>query len=455
LDQAIASYDKAIALKPGYAKAHKNRGIALQHLMRLDEAIVSYDRAIALEPDNTEAFIARGITLQHLRRLDYALANFDEAIRGKPDNAEAHYHRGNTLSHLRRLEEALISYDNAIALSNDARSYNNRAVALNDLKRSGEALLSCDQAIELNPIDAKAHNNRAVALIELNRNQEALECCERAIALNPDYTDAHNNRGFILKILGRHDDALRSFEKVISLEPSYDFAYGAWAHTNMQMCDWRGYGNLIAHLADKLDRAENAVQPFQILGLSDAPGLQRIAAEIWVRAKCPPNNAIAKIPKRQKRDKLRIGYYSADFRKHPLAFLMAELFERHSRSQFEVIALSFGSDTGDYMRQRLEAAFDRFIDVRGQSDRDIALLSRELGIDIAVDLGGFTTNSRPSIFSMRAAPIQVSYLGYPGTMGAEYIDYLIADQTLIPRAVQRSLLNLMEKMDLRPPSAAA
>jgi predicted O-linked N-acetylglucosamine transferase (SPINDLY family) len=437
LDQAVASYDKAIALKPGYAKAHKNRGIALQHLMRLDEAIVSYDRAIALEPDNAEAFIARGITFRHLKRLDDALASFDQAIRCRPDNAEAHYHRGNTLSGLRRPDEALISYDNAIALTSDAPFYNNRAVALNEMSRSKEALLNCDKAIELNPIDAKAHNNRAVALIELNRNQEALECCERAIALNPNYTDAHNNRGFVLKILGRHDDALGSFEKVISLEPSYDFAYGAWAHTKMQMCDWRGYGNLIAHLAEKLERAENAVQPFQILGLSDAPGLQRTTAEIWVRAKCPPNNAIAKIPKRQKRDKLRIGYYSADFRKHPLAFLMAELFERHCRSQFEVIALSFGSDTGDFMRQRLEAAFDRFIDVRGQSDRDVALLSRELGIDIAVDLGGFTTNSRPNIFSMRAAPIQVSYLGYPGTMGAEYIDYLIADQTLIPEPDQK------------------
>jgi protein O-GlcNAc transferase len=436
-EEAVASYDKAIALKPDYAKAHKNRGIALQHLMRLDEAAASFDRAIALEPDNAEAFIARGITLQHLKRLDDALASFDQAIRYRPDNAEAHYHRGNTLSGLRRPDEALISYNDAIALTSDAPFYNNRAVALNEMKRSKEALLNCDKAIEFNPIDAKAHNNRAVALIELNRNQEALECCERAIALNPDYTDAHNNRGFILKILGRHDDALRSFEKVISLEPSYDFAYGAWAHTKMQMCDWRGYGSLTAHLVDKLEQAENAVQPFQILGLSDAPGLQRTTAEIWVRAKCPPNNAIAKLPKRRKLGKLRIGYYSADFRKHPLAFLMAELFERHCRSQFEVIALSFSSDTGDYMRHRLEAAFDRFIDVRGQSDRDVALLSRELGIDIAVDLGGFTTNSRPNIFSMRAAPIQVSYLGYPGTMGAEYIDYLIADRTLIPESDQK------------------
>jgi protein O-GlcNAc transferase len=436
LDEALASFDDAITLRSNYADAYNNRGNTLKDLKHLDEALASYDKAIALEPDYAKAYKNRGITLQHLNRLDEALASFDKAIALKPDYAEAYYNRGNILSLLRRPDEAFISFDKAVALTNDAETHNNRAVALNDLKRNGEALVSCDKAIALNPGYAKAYNNRGVALFELNRNEEALVSCDKAIALDPDYADAHNNRGFILKILGRRDEALTSFERALSLKPDYEFLYGAWLHTKMQICDWSDLKTQIAHLVEKIERAENAAQPFQILGISNSPRLQRTAAEIWVRKKCPTNNAIGEISKLQRRDKIRIGYYSADFRIHPLAFLTAELFEKHCRSQFEIIAFSFGSNSEDHMRRRLEAAFDRFLDVRNQSDRDVAMLSRDIEIDIAIDLGGFTTNSRTNIFSMRAAPIQVSYLGYPGTMGTEYIDYLIADQTLIPESDQ-------------------
>ena len=178
-------------------------------------------------------------------------------------------------------------------------------------------------------------------------------------------------------------------------------------------------------------------QPFPVLAATNSPELQRKAAEIYTLAKYPLNNTLPKIAKRQRRNKIRIGYFSADFRDHAIAFLVAELFERHNRSLFEVTAFSFGSDTRDDMRRRLEAAFDKFLDVRNRSDRDVALLARNLEIDIAVDLGGFTRDGRTGIFSVRAAPVQVNYLGYPGTMGAEYIDYLIADPTLIPASYQK------------------
>ena len=176
--------------------------------------------------------------------------------------------------------------------------------------------------------------------------------------------------------------------------------------------------------------------PFSVFALPSSLDLQRKASEIWVNAKCPPSGALEKISKLSPHQRIRIGYFSADFHNHPVAFLMAELFERHDRSKFELIAFSFGPDTDDDIRRRLKVAFDKFIDVRNMSDRDVALLARSLEIDIGVDLKGFTEDARTNIFAMRAAPIQVNYLGYPGTMGADYIDYLIADPMLIPASHQ-------------------
>ena len=154
--------------------------------------------------------------------------------------------------------------------------------------------------------------------------------------------------------------------------------------------------------------------------MSGSPALQRKAAEIWVQNKYPLSHALLAIPARPGRDRIRVGYFSADFRNHPVALLTAELFETHDRSRFELTAFSYGPDTRDDVRKRAEAAFENFIDVRNKSDQEVALLARSMGIDIAVDLGGFTEDSRTGLFAMRAAPLQLSYIGYLGTMGAPY-----------------------------------
>ena len=169
-----------------------------------------------------------------------------------------------------------------------------------------------------------------------------------------------------------------------------------------------------------------------MLGISGDPELQKQAARIYTAAKWPKSAALGPLPKRAPGEKLRIGYYSADFHNHATAWLVAELFESHDRSKFELYAFSFGPAGRDDMRKRISAAFDHFLDVRGMSDREIARLSRERGIDIAVDLKGHTQDSRPGIFAEGCAPLQVHYLGYPGTMGADYMDYVIADQIVIP-----------------------
>ena len=172
--------------------------------------------------------------------------------------------------------------------------------------------------------------------------------------------------------------------------------------------------------------------PFPLLSLIESPKLQRQAAQHWIQKKAPVNSSLGPISRELKRGKIRLGYFSADFRIHPVALLMAGVFEHHDRSQFEVFGFSYGPKTDDEIRARLEKGFDQFIEVHDQTDQEVAKLARENGIDIAIDLTGLTRFSRQGIFAHRAAPIQVNYLGYPGTSGAGYFDYCIADSTLIP-----------------------
>lgn len=437
-EAAIQSYDKAIALEPGHADAYNNRGNALGDLKQHEAAIQSFDKAIALKPGYAEAYNNRGIALKELAQYAAALQNYDKAIVLRPDYAEAYNNRGVALKELRQHEAALQSYDQAIALKPDyADAYNNRGIALGDLKQHDAAIQSYDKAITLEPDYAEAYNNRGVALKELQHYAAALQNYDQAIALKPDNADAYYNRGDALYDLKQHEAAIQSYDKAIALNPDCEFLYGMRLHTKMQICDWGDVGDQLAQLAARIERNEKAVFPFAALALSSSLPLQRKAAEIWVQEERPASHALPKIPKRPQHNRIQIGYFSADFRNHPVSFLTAELFETHDRDKFELTAFSFGTNSNDEMRQRVAAAFDRFIDVRNMSDKDVATLARNLEIDIAVDLGGFTKDSRTNIFAMRAAPLQVSYIGYLGTMGAEYIDYLIADNTIIPDEYQK------------------
>jgi predicted O-linked N-acetylglucosamine transferase (SPINDLY family) len=203
------------------------------------------------------------------------------------------------------------------------------------------------------------------------------------------------------------------------------------------MCDWEGIDSSIDDLVKNIERGEKASPPFMVLSLVDCLRIHRKSAEIFVRAASRANGAPPAITRRSRHDRIRLGYFSADYHAHATSRLMAGLFEQHDRARFEIVAFSFGPDQKGAMRDRLAASFDRFIDVRDRSDRDVALLARNLEIDIAVDLKGFTTDSRWNIFAHRAAPLQVNYLGYPGTMGADYMDYIIADSVVIPDGSQK------------------
>ena len=417
--RAVALFDEVLALEPRSFAAHGNRGNALLALREPAAALASYDAAIAIDPRHAPTYNGRGKALLALRQFEAAIASQDEALRLRPDYPAALF---------------------------------DRALALMETMRYEAALESLDASLALEPRHPGAWYVRANALYSLGRHQAALESYDRAIALRPDDARAHHNRGNALFMLERPADAVASYDRSLALDPDLRSTRGARLHARMHIADWRGFAAEVAQLVARIEAGEAASNPFAVLALTGSPQLQQRAAENWVREQCPPNPALSTLaaPARSATsapssacagdgsgEKLRIGYFSAEFHRHATASLTAELFEIHDRSRLELTAFSLGPEAKDESRLRLQAAFDHFHDVRARSDEDIARLARSLKVDIAVDLGGFTRGGRPGIFALRAAPAQVSYLGYLGTMSAEYMDYLLADDTLIPPSQRR------------------
>lgn len=437
-EAALDSSDRAIALDAQCAEGHYNRGLALGALGRWDAALASHERAIAISADLAGAYRARGTVLMALDRPQAALASYDRAIALEPQNADAHCNRGAALVRLGRGDAALKSFDAAIAMDPaHVEAHYNRARLLQDSQHWQPALESYDRALAIKPDYAAGHLNRGIALEGLGRWQDALASYDRAIGINANLAEAEFNRGNLLERFKQPQAALESYESAMSINPALEFLSGQRRHTKMQLCDWEGFESDLTALAAEVERGAAACPPFALMALSGSAALHRRAAEIWVRERHLTGDPLPGIATRGRTEKIRVGYFSADFHNHPVSALTAELFETHDRMRFEVIAFAFGPNKQDAMRKRLQVAFDQFIDVERQSDSDIALLARRMGLDIAVDLGGYTRGSRPGIFVSRAAPIQVSFLGYPGTLGAPFMDYLIADRTLVPSVHRR------------------
>jgi len=433
LDEALAGHDRAIELQPGYAHAWNNRGVVLADLRRPGEALASYDRAISLQPGHLDAWNNRGAALLDLHRPQDALASIEKALAFNSRFAGAWNNRGMVLGALKCWDEALTDYDKALSFNPAfAAAWSNRSGVLKEQRRLDEALASADRAIALDSNYAFAWHNRGSALRELKRLDEAIASYDRAVALKPDLADAYANRGPALWDLKLPGEAAISFGKALALEPDYNFLFGNYLRSKMVICDWDELGENIDKCFAAIGLGKKAITPFALLGLVDDPALHKSAARIYADSECPATSALGPISKRDAREKLRIGYYSSDFHHHATSFLIAEMLEAHDTDRFELHGFFWGPDRQDGMRQRISEAFATFRDVRGMSDRDIARLSRERGIDIAVDLKGYTQDSRPGIFAAGCAPLQLQYLGYPGSMSAEYVDYVIADKMVIP-----------------------
>ena len=362
-------------------------------------------RSSQLKPDHFDSHANRAFSLFALGRHDEGLASCERAIALKPDQASLHVLRGNLLRALGRLEAALTSYDRAIDI--DAES-------------------------------AEAHGNRGTTLLLLNR-VAAISSFDRAIEIQPGYAEAYFNRAHSRYKLREYEAAIADYKKVAALAPDFEFLPGAHLESSLRICDWSDFDALVEQAAAGIQNDARVCDPFVFMGLSHSARLQHKAARIWVSHVCPANDALGTIAPRPRPRKLTVGYFSCDFHEHPVGRLLAELIELHDRSRFEVIAFSFGAQTNDPLQQRLTRAFDRFFDLRDKSNLEIAALARSLNVDIAVDLGGYTRGNRAGIFALRAAPVQMNYLGYLGTMGASYMDYIVADRTVVTPQTESAL----------------
>jgi protein O-GlcNAc transferase len=397
--EAVRLIDAALQLNPNSASAHSNRGSALQALGDLEPALASYDKALALRPNLAEVLFNRGNVLQSLTRLDAALESFDAALTIRPDYADALVNRGGVLQELERLPEALASYDKALAASPD-----------------------CAQAL----------NNQGTTLKGLGRLDEALSSYERAIALQPDYAEAFYNRAIVLREMNRFQDSISDYDRAIALKLGDRYLKGARLHAKMLICDWSSLDEDVSQLTSAIGNGIPASLPFPFLAVPASPAAQRRCAELYVADKFHHVSAPLWRGERYCHDRIRLAYLSADMHDHAVPQLTAGLFESHDRTRFETIAISLAPCRQDRMYARLRTSFDRFFDVAAAKNHEVAALVRELEVDIAVDLNGFTKGARPGIFVKRPAPVQVNYLGYAGTLGSCHWDYIIADRFAIP-----------------------
>lgn len=433
-DDEVRRLREALQARPGDAALHHALGGVLYGLRRPAEALPSYEAALRLRPNYAEAHNDLGLALQTLGRHEAALASYSAALTLRPDFPEGRYNRANLHAALGRFAAAETDYRKALECGlRRPEVYNNLGLALGELGRTEEAIAHLQRALALDPAYADAWYNHAAAVEKLGRQEEALSGYERALARRPDLARAHIARGQLLMQLRRPAEALASFEQAMRLAPDFPWLRGNWLAARLYLCEWAGLEEELRRLASEVEAGRKAATPLTAMALFDSPRLQRRAAELWAPPPAlQPDPAARTLPASAGR-RIRIGYFSADLRIHPVSVLAAGLFEHHDRDRFEVFAFSFGPDGADEMRLRLRPAFEHFLEVREHPDAEIAALSRSLGIDIAVDLQGYTEHQRPGIFAHRAAPLQVSYLGFAGTSGATYIDYLIADHIVVPK----------------------
>jgi predicted O-linked N-acetylglucosamine transferase (SPINDLY family) len=434
---ALESYDLALKIQPNDVETLINKSSTCNDIKNYVLALESLEYAIQIRADIPEAWSNKGIALNNLNLYQESIAAYNEALKLNPNYHEAWSNKSVPLSKLKRFLEASKACDKALSLKPDyAEAYYNKGNALNELKHFDEAIVHYDKALCLQPDYAEAWNNKGVALDAAKHFSEAIAHYDKALSLKPDYAEAWNNKGVALDAAKHFSEAIAHYERALSLQSDLEWIYGDLIHAKMKICSWSDLLEYSENIARKVLANEQITSPFPMLSLIDDSLLHKRSSEIYTRTKYPFNPALGPLLKRPKSQQIRIGYFSADFHNHATGYLMAELFELHDKSQFELIGFSFGPIKNDEMRQRLEKSFDYFIEVGNKSDIETAQLSRSLNIDIAVDLKGFTKDLRAGIFAHRAAPIQVNYLGYPGTMGADYIEYIIADKTLIPLDAQ-------------------
>ena len=340
------------------------------------------------------------------------------------------YNHGQLSSTINMAQELTEKYPNAFIV------WNILGAAQQGLGMVDEASKSFTNVTVINPNYANGFNNLGVVLKEQGKLGEAVKAYNKAVYIKSDFADAYNNLGNALQEQEKFNEAIEAYSKALSCKPDYAYAHSQKLLQQAKICDWSSVKDDLPFLAE-LGISGDVVTPFSLLAIEDAPERHHLRSKNFATKKLSQKSLTSFVSPTNRPERLRIGYFSADFREHPVAYVIAKVIEAHNRDEFEVFGYSLHGNHQDELRQRLENAFDRFVDVKGLSDREVALQARRDNIDIAIDLTGYTTNSRTGIFAYRAAPIQINYLGYPGTMGADFMDYIVADRHIIPPENQK------------------
>ena len=375
------------------------RAIDLQNQGKNDEASRLFMEVLAIEPDNAAALYSQGLILLNSGQLAEALQLSTHGIKVAPHFAPINFLHGAILQTLGNMHGALQSYDNALAIE---------------------------------PNDISVLLNSGVLLRDMHRHKDAVERFNRILMINPNHAPALANCGIILTEFKESEKAIKMFDRLLMIEPDYNYGLGLLCYERLHICDWTNLDELRRNICNGIRAGHRSCKSLAIMSITDSASDHFLAAKLFAQQHCPRNSKSFWKGERYRHDKIRLAYVSPDLREHPVGHLMAGVFERHDKSRFETIAISLGVDDQSRLRARMLKAFDKFIDVREMGSEQVAQMMRDMEIDIAVDLGGYTSDTRTAVFSYRPAPVQVNYLGYPGTMGTDYIDYILADKYVIP-----------------------
>jgi predicted O-linked N-acetylglucosamine transferase (SPINDLY family) len=431
-------FQRALLIEPHDPSIACNLGNALRDLRQPAEALAAYQRALRAVPAFAGALYGAGNALMDLGRAAEAIHCFDQALALEPEHADAHNNRGNALLQLGRAEAALDSYLCALRLRPESTAIlANSTRVLMQLRRYQEALSIASRRIALQPQDAEAWYARGLAMRAVHRHAEALADFDSALQLRPQSADILYRKAEALRDLRRHAEAATCFARVIELEPGSDYALGNLIQARLQICDWTDYAQNLQRANDLTGQGARACLPGAFQNIARSPAAQLTCARAFWQRALASTAASPTTRASHAHGRIRIAYLSADFREHPVAQQLVGVLEHHNRGRFEIYGISFAPAQQTAIGRRIVEAFEHWVEVEGWSDAAIASQLEKLGIDIAVDLMGFSAHGRPQIYARRPAPVQVNYLGYGGTMGTDWFDYLIADITVVPPSEQQ------------------
>lgn len=464
---AVSLLDRAVRMQPRHAMAQRNRALALRSLGRPLEALQAIDHALRVEPGHAGALLTHAQLLMEVGRVEESGAAFERIIATDPrsgaglcgrarllalrgeytaaeraydatlavdtDHVEAWWERGTVRANQQRHHDALADYDEALRRApGNAEALYNKGVTLVALYRFHEAIDCFDAGSTAASGDARALNNLGFARLHVRELDAAVEAFDAALARDPQLVQAMANKAEALRRMGRWPESIDMFERAIAAGAVGGSWFEMYFYTLLLVCDWKRHAELEQFVLARVGDADAAATPLVLMGLDSDRALQQQSARKLIRQTASELHAPAAGPRISSNQRLRVAYVSANFNPHPVGYVTARLFEEHDRNDFEIIGVSLAPDDGSAIGQRIRGAMDGFHDVHGISDREAAALLRGLGLDIAVDLMGHTDQCRPQLFQLRTAPVQVNFLGYPGTSGAPWMDYLVADRFVVP-----------------------